>query len=53
MAVALLARLTKFTSDLARELPDARAYACDASDPSSVASAFAATRIEMHHVQND
>ena len=47
MAVALLARRTDFTSNLAQELPDARAYACDASDPSSVANAFAAIRVEM------
>ena len=47
MAVALLARRTEFTSDLARELPDARPYACDVSDPVSVAQAFAAIRTEM------
>jgi NAD(P)-dependent dehydrogenase (short-subunit alcohol dehydrogenase family) len=47
MAVALLARRTEFTSDLAQGLPDARAYVCDASDPTSVASAFAAIRDEM------
>jgi NAD(P)-dependent dehydrogenase (short-subunit alcohol dehydrogenase family) len=33
MAVALLARRTDFTRDLARELSDARPYACDVSDP--------------------
>jgi NAD(P)-dependent dehydrogenase (short-subunit alcohol dehydrogenase family) len=47
MAVALLARRTEFTSGLARDLPDARAYACDVADPSSVANAFAAIRAEM------
>jgi NAD(P)-dependent dehydrogenase (short-subunit alcohol dehydrogenase family) len=47
MAVALLARRTEFTSALAQDLPDARAYACDASDPSSVANTFAAIRAEM------
>src|SRR5688500_11919686 len=47
MAVALLARQTRFTADLARELPDARAYACDAAEASSVAAAFAAIRTEM------
>ena len=47
MAVALLARRTDFTRDLARELSDARPYACDVSDPSSVAHAFATIRIEM------
>ena len=47
MAVALLARRTEVSRNLAQELPDARAYACDASDPSSVANAFAAIRAEM------
>jgi NAD(P)-dependent dehydrogenase (short-subunit alcohol dehydrogenase family) len=47
MAVALLARRTDFTRDLARELSDARPYACDVSDPSSVAHAFATIRVEM------
>jgi NAD(P)-dependent dehydrogenase (short-subunit alcohol dehydrogenase family) len=47
MAVALLARRTDFTSDLAQELPGARAYACDVSDASSVAQAFASIRTEM------
>ena len=47
MAVALLARNTRFTSELARQLSDARAYACDAADRSSVAEAFAAIRSEM------
>jgi NAD(P)-dependent dehydrogenase (short-subunit alcohol dehydrogenase family) len=47
MAVALLARRTDFTSDLARELSDARPYACDVSDPSSVAHAFATIRVEI------
>jgi NAD(P)-dependent dehydrogenase (short-subunit alcohol dehydrogenase family) len=47
MATALLARGTDFSKELARELPDARAYACDASDASSVARAFAAIRTEM------
>jgi NAD(P)-dependent dehydrogenase (short-subunit alcohol dehydrogenase family) len=49
MAVALLARRRDFTDGLARELPDARAYVCDASDGSSVADAFAAIRAEMGH----
>lgn len=47
MAVALLARSTGFTSKLAAELPDARAYACDAADPASVADAFASIRQEL------
>jgi len=47
MAVALLARSTGFTNKLAAELPDARAYACDASDPISVADAFASIRQDL------
>jgi NAD(P)-dependent dehydrogenase (short-subunit alcohol dehydrogenase family) len=47
MAVALLARSTGFTNRLAAELPDARAYACDASDPVSVADAFASIRQDL------
>ena len=47
MAVALLARHTGLTSALAQELPDARAYACDVSDASSVAKVFAGIRTEM------
>jgi NAD(P)-dependent dehydrogenase (short-subunit alcohol dehydrogenase family) len=47
MAVALLARRTDFTGQLAGSLPDARAYACDASDPAMVAEAFARIREEL------
>jgi NADP-dependent 3-hydroxy acid dehydrogenase YdfG len=47
MATALLARRTEFITELAQELPDARAYACDASEPAAVARAFAAIRTEM------
>ena len=47
MAVALLARSTGFTNKLAAELPDARAYACDASDPVSVADVFASIRQDL------
>ncbi|HEX6993322.1 MAG TPA: SDR family NAD(P)-dependent oxidoreductase [Gammaproteobacteria bacterium] len=47
MAVALLARRTDFTGKLAQELPDARAYACDAADPASIAEAFGRIRAEM------
>jgi NAD(P)-dependent dehydrogenase (short-subunit alcohol dehydrogenase family) len=49
-AVALLARGTEFTSQLAAELPGARAYACDAADAESVASAFAAIRADLGEV---
>ncbi|MCL4765264.1 MAG: SDR family NAD(P)-dependent oxidoreductase [Hyphomicrobiaceae bacterium] len=47
MVVALLARRTGFTSKLAGELPDARAYACDVRDPISVGEAFDRIRAEM------
>jgi NAD(P)-dependent dehydrogenase (short-subunit alcohol dehydrogenase family) len=47
MAVALLARGTDFSAKLARELPDSRAYACDVSDPASIAEAFAAIRADL------
>jgi NAD(P)-dependent dehydrogenase (short-subunit alcohol dehydrogenase family) len=47
MAVALLARRTEFTTRLAETLPNARAYACDVSDASSVAEAFARIRREL------
>ena len=47
MAVALLARGTGFTAALAEELGDARAYACDVSDPDSIAEAFARIRDEL------
>lgn len=46
-AVALLARNDEHTAPLAKELPDSRAYACDAGDPASVARAFAAIREQM------
>jgi NAD(P)-dependent dehydrogenase (short-subunit alcohol dehydrogenase family) len=46
-AVALLARDDKHTAPLAKELPDSRAYACDAGDLESVARAFAAIRDEL------
>ncbi|MEX2122786.1 MAG: SDR family oxidoreductase [Woeseia sp.] len=47
MAVALLARGTDFSKELAKELPDSRAYACDVSDAASVAETFDSIRNEM------
>jgi len=47
MAVALLARGTDFTSQLAEELGDARAYACDVSDAASIAEAFDRVRSDL------
>ena len=40
-AVALLSRSMDLSTKLAKELGDAKAYACDASEPASVVSAFA------------
>ena len=39
--IALLSRSTDYSAELASKLSDARAYVCDATDPSSVSSAFA------------
>ena len=47
MAVALLARQSEFTAKLAATLPDARAYACDVSDATSVSEAFARMRSDL------
>ena len=41
-AIALVARTTETSAELARALPGARAYACDATDAASVAQAVAA-----------
>ncbi|HET7786355.1 MAG TPA: SDR family NAD(P)-dependent oxidoreductase [Myxococcales bacterium] len=46
-AVALLARSTEFTGELARSLPSARAYACDVTDAEAVSRAFAALRGDL------
>jgi NAD(P)-dependent dehydrogenase (short-subunit alcohol dehydrogenase family) len=50
-AVALLARTTDLTDELASELPDARAYPCDVSDPASVARAFDGVRRDLGEVE--
>ena len=47
MAVALLARSIDYSTTLAAELGDARAYACDVSDPASVAEAFGRIRSDL------
>jgi NAD(P)-dependent dehydrogenase (short-subunit alcohol dehydrogenase family) len=49
-AVALLARKTDFTGELASTLPGSRAYACDVADAGSVAQAFAAVRKDLGEV---
>jgi len=48
--VALLARRTEFTLDLAAKLDGARAYACDVTDAASVERTFGAIRTELGDV---
>ena len=48
--LALLSRSTTFSSELAKELADARAYACDAADPASVEAAFAELQSDLGSV---
>lgn len=50
-AVALLARSTAFSTQLAAELPDARAYACNAGDPDAVRATFAEIRQHLGDVE--
>lgn len=49
-AVALLARRTELSRELAAEFPGARAYACDVGDAASVARVFASIRAELGEV---
>ena len=49
-AVALLSRKTDYSEGLARELGDAKAFACDVSDAASVEAAFASVRRELGDV---
>jgi NAD(P)-dependent dehydrogenase (short-subunit alcohol dehydrogenase family) len=46
-SVALLARSTELSAALARELPSAKAYACDVGDAASVERAFTAIRGDL------
>ncbi len=46
-AVALLSRKTQFSSTLATELQDAKAYACDVTDPQAVSEAFTAVENDL------
>ena len=50
-AVALLSRKTAYSSELAKELGDAKAYACDVSDPNAVEAAFASIRSDLGPVE--
>jgi NAD(P)-dependent dehydrogenase (short-subunit alcohol dehydrogenase family) len=49
-AVALLARSTSFSAELATKLPGARAYECNVSDAESIDGAFGAIRTQMGEV---
>jgi NAD(P)-dependent dehydrogenase (short-subunit alcohol dehydrogenase family) len=49
-AVALMARSEELTEKLAAELTGAKAYACDAADTASVATAFEQARSELGDV---
>lgn len=49
-AVALLARTTDVTEELAAGLEDARAYACDVTDPAAVERTFASIAEELGEV---
>lgn len=46
-ALALLSRSTEYTSELAEELGDAKAYACDVSDEAAVKAAFDGVRADL------
>ena len=46
-SVALLSRSVEFSDQLAAELSDSRAYACDVSDPSAVEQTFEAIRSDL------
>ena len=48
--IALLSRSTTFSEELANELSDARAYACDATDAASVEATFAQLRSDLGEV---
>lgn len=48
--VALLARSLEFTTELAKEIKNAKAYTCDVADAVSVAQTFAVIRAEMGEV---
>jgi len=49
--VALLARTLGLTTELAAQLPDARAYACDVTDPPSVEHTFGAIQRELGQIE--
>lgn len=50
-AVAMLARTTDLAEELAAELDDARAYACDVTDPDAVERTFARIVVDLGEVE--
>ena len=46
-SVALLSRTTEYAESLADEIGNARAFVCDAADPTAVETAFAEVRREL------
>ena len=50
-AVALLARSTDVSAELAKELAGSRAYACDVADEASIDRAFSSIVAEMGPVE--
>ncbi len=50
-AVALLSRSTDYSNALAGELGEAKAYACDASDPEAIVAAFDQVKAELGDVE--
>ncbi len=48
--LALLSRSTEFSSNLATEIANSRAYTCDASDPTSITETFASIREDLGDV---
>lgn len=50
-SVALLARGTAFIGRLSDELPDARAYSCDATDPEQIDAVFGRIEAELGPVE--
>lgn len=49
-AIALMSRKTEYSSELAKEIGSARAYACDVTDPDAVERAFKAVAAELGEI---
>lgn len=50
-AVALLSRSTDYSNELAKALDDAKAYACDASNPAAIVAAFDEVKSDLGPVE--